>query len=384
MTQPHHRLIAAVTLAASLLAIPALADPAPPAKRLVGFYASWSAYGPFKVAQIPAERLTHVAYAFATVSPKGLLALGDPDIDPANIADLATLKRRYPHLAVMLAVGGAGSGSKHFSAMVRTAASRQRFAESCATLLARYRSSFDGLTIDWEYPQGDGQGVPGVKEDRERFTALLGQLRTVLDTQGRKQGRHLQLAAALPAGQAQLKRFELPKVAGSLDFIDFMSFDYATGSGRTGHNAPLQAATPTAESVERSVQSLLAAGVPAAKIDLALPFFGRSWRQVPLGSSNGLGQPGKTDNLDTEYRALAKSALKGGYQSHWDAKAAAPFLTGGKEQRWISYDDARSLTAKGTFVRTHNLGGAFIWHLGADDPAGTLLKAAWQSLQGLH
>jgi chitinase len=362
---------------------PAPAQTPLPKPRLVGYYASWSAYGPFKVAQIPADRLTHVSYAFATVTPRHELALGDPAIDPANIGELAKLKRRYPHLRVMLAVGGQGSGSRHFSAMAATDASRRTFATSCARLLFdRYPAAFDGLTIDWEYPGGDGHGVPGVPDDRDRFTVLMKTLRHTLDARGQQLGRRPLLAATLPATQALLRRFDPAAMAKHVDYIDFMTFDYPTGGGRTGHNAPLQAPSTGGESVSRSVQTLLEAGVPPERINVAMPFFGRAWQQVAAKTNQGLGQAGKVDTMDTTYRALSKTALKGGYRRHWDTRAKVPFLTGSPANRWISYDDAASLAAKGQYVRDHRLGGAFIWHLGADDPGRTLLNAVWHSLKG--
>jgi chitinase len=69
----------------------------PPAKRLVGYYASWSAYGPFQVAHIPADRLTHVTYAFATLNTRHELVWGDPAVDGRNLAELALLKRCHPN-----------------------------------------------------------------------------------------------------------------------------------------------------------------------------------------------------------------------------------------------------------------------------------------------
>ncbi|MBC7544607.1 MAG: hypothetical protein H7338_17945 [Candidatus Sericytochromatia bacterium] len=360
---------------------------APSPQRLVGFYASWSAYGPLQVSAVQAERLTHVAYAFASIGAHDEPVLTDADVDRPNIAQLAALKRKYPHLTVMLAVGGAGAGSRRFSEMARTAAGRQRFAAACARFLYQtYPASFDGLTLDWEYPQGDGDAVPGRSDDRQHFTALLADVRARLDRDGRRSGKRAPLAAALPAGMQQLKRYELARIGPYLDYIDLMTFDYASGSAKTGHNAPLYASGPQSESTDRSVQALTRAGIPAAKINIAFPFFGHAWQGVRLGTALGLGQTGRTDHGEFTYGTITKRYLPGPFQRHWDPVGRVPFLVGSDSRatagrKWISYDDAQSLAQKGAYIRQHGLGGAFIWHLGADDPGGTLLKAAWANIR---
>jgi chitinase len=377
------RPLLSLILAAPLLAAPAaMAKPGalPPSltKRIVGYYASWDRH--LKVAQIPADRLTHVTYAFAAINGRHELVLANPATDAANMAAFAQLKKRFPRLKVLLAVGGAGSGSKPFSAMAATPASRQAFAASCAKMLfERHPAALDGLTIDWEYPQGDGHGVTGTVNDGRNLTALLQTLRATLNAHPRRGPRPVLLATTLPAGSTLLKRYDLRALAAPVDFIDVMTFDYATGTRLTGHNAPLFTPKPDQESVDRSVRTVLQAGVAPAKVNLGLAFFGRSWRNV--AATAGAGQPGQSDSLDATYRNIARIGPADRYQRHWDAKAQVPFLTGSPEKRWISYDNPPSLSAKGRYAQKNQLGGVFIWHLGADEAAHTLLKATRNSLQ---
>lgn len=90
-----------------------------PAPRVVAYYAGWNVYerGYF-VRDIPAEKITHLVYAFANISEAGECVLGDPwaEIDrpvtnmqvdyQGTFRELVFLKEDYPHLKTLLAVGG--------------------------------------------------------------------------------------------------------------------------------------------------------------------------------------------------------------------------------------------------------------------------------------
>ena len=69
----------AIVMAFVLLASPARAQLAPP-PRVVGYFASWSIRRPepYRVADIPAGRLTHVNYAFALIDKDGRVVARRP------------------------------------------------------------------------------------------------------------------------------------------------------------------------------------------------------------------------------------------------------------------------------------------------------------------
>ena len=77
------------------------------------------------------------------------------------------------------------------------------------------------------------------------------------------------------------------------------------------------------------------------------------------------------------FHAIA-SAMKEGFQRHWDAQARVPWLYHPEKQIWITYDDAQSIGAKAEYVRKEALGGIMIWELSGDD--GTLLPVINQKL----
>src|SRR5262249_54207935 len=140
-----------------------------PAKRLVAYFTEWGVYGrKYHVTDIPADKLTHIIYAFARINEKGECALYDSyaAIDKfypgdkwdkgflrGNFHQLQKLKKKHPHLRTLIAVGG-WTLSGPFSDVALTAKSRTTFARSCVAFLVKY--GFDGIDIDWEYPVGGG------------------------------------------------------------------------------------------------------------------------------------------------------------------------------------------------------------------------------------
>ncbi len=134
--------------------------------------------------EIAAEKMTHINYAFANIKD-GRMVEGFKD-DAANLEVLTGLKARNPRLKVLVSVGG-WTWSGNFSDMALTRASRKRFIDSAVGFVNRYQ--LDGLDIDWEYPGQKGLNNTYRPEDRENSTALLAELRTALDTAGKKAGK---------------------------------------------------------------------------------------------------------------------------------------------------------------------------------------------------
>jgi len=158
-----------------------------------------------------------------------------------------------------------------------------------------------------------------------------------------------------------------------------MGYDqYGRSDTNTGNHAALftDPADPKHFSDEQAVEAYIAAGVPAEKIVLGVPFYGVGWNNVP-SENHGLFQPvvtGKT--FDVLYTYIAKKDLAdgSGFIRYWDNASQVPYLYNAETQTFISYEDPESLRCKADFVRARHLGGIMFWAYNGD-PENVLLDA---------
>ena len=331
-------------------------------------------------AQIAADRLTHINYAFANI--RDGQAVEGFEHDAENLAALTGLRREHPNVKVLISVGG-WTWSGGFSDAALTPESRARFVASAVDLLRRH--DLDGLDIDWEYPGQPGIGNTYRPEDKANFTALMMALRAALDREGAATHRHYLLTFAAGASRTFIEQTELDRLQASVDFVNLMTYDFReAGGGATGHHANLfiNAADDRQQSTDRATQEFLAAGVPASKLVLGVPFYGRAWADVGP-DAHGLYQPGSkpVERIDTSYGQIAATLVgRDGFVRYWDPEAQAPYLWNADRRIFISYDDPESMRLKARYILDHHLAGAMFWQYN-DDPSGALLEALFT---GLH
>jgi chitinase len=337
--------------------------PAPGPYRIVAYVAGWST-----PAVIHPEKLTHINFAFARITPAGRAALADGELE-ANLLRLVALKKTNPQLKVIVSIGGWMADG--FSDAALTDASRALFADSAVELLREF--SADGIDIDWEYP---GQGVAGIKyraEDRQNFTRLLKALRDKLDVASAAQGRTGGGRYTLTIASADREYFdhtEMDKLHMYLDWINVMSYDFFNSlTPTTGHHAGLYEAPPalpTDRYADASVKQHLAAGIPPEKIVLGVAFYGRGFAGVkPV--DNGVKQPYERFEGAHDYSELADKFIgRQGFVRYWDDRAKAPYLWNSSSRTFITYDDPHSIGIKAQYVKAHHLGGMMFWELSGD------------------
>jgi chitinase len=352
--------------------------------RIVGYYPAWS--NPPRdpaASELPGNMLTHVIYAFSSIDPKTHTCVyGAESVDQYHLKNLGKLKQKYPHLKVLIAIGGA-TRSKEFSDMASDEKSRQKFVQSCIDLYIRtYPTVIDGIDMDWEFP---GVGDGSRKEDKQNFTALMKEFRRQLNELGMQRDRSYLLTAAVPAGLWLVQNYELKALSPLLDWFNLMTYDFSGAwSKETNFTAPLYRAKDDpfpANNVDAAVQAYLKAGVLPHKITLGMPFYGRGWTAAST-DNYGLYQKltrGTVSGTAYTYRNLLdKYVGKNDYARYWSYGAKVPWLFNPKERVFITYEDPESIGYKADYVADHYLGGAMIWHLSSDD--GTLLKTLYDRL----
>jgi chitinase len=414
-----------ILAAALALSTPVGSATAAEKPRLIGYFAGWNAMRtPKFVAKNvdvsgSAAKLTHINYAFANVGTDLRCAIGDPNVDyqlafvaedsvdgvadstadgvlRGNFNQLRKLKAKYPHLKLLISVGG-WSWSDRFSDASVSAESRAAFVTSCVDMFVKGHLApgieapglFDGIDIDWEYPGACGAKCAFRPEDTANFTALMIEFRRQLDALTRETRRPYLLTIASPGGQKQFTKMELGKLAETLDFINVMTYDYHGASDKvTNFHSPLLASSkdPSASDGRWSdftIRAYLAAGVPPNKLVLGVPFYGRGWSDVAPGPDGdglyqaaGAGVTGGSGN--GAFRRL--QTLPASYRRYRHPEARTLWLYNPDERVFWSYDDEQVMTAKMRYVRELALGGAMFWEMSGDDDTGTLVTTMHDAL----
>jgi chitinase len=314
-----------------------------------------------------------------------------------NFNQLKKLKARHPQIKLFISLGG-WTWSKYFSRFAASAAGRQTLVASCIDIYLKGNlpvqegaggpgaaaGVFDGIDIDWEYPGGGGQPYNTVSpQDKQNFTLLLAEFRSQLNQLTAQTGRPYLLTIAAGSGSDKIDNTEPAQYSQHLDWINLMTYDFHGGweaQGPTNFHSnlyldPSSPATGVSRTytIENAVNKLLSAGVPAQKILLGIPFYGRGWTGVP-NVSNGLYQsatgpaPGTWERGIEDYKVLAPRNSPKFYHS-----VTRQMWTYNGTEFW-SFDDPTVIATKVGYINSLGLGGLFSWSLDGDDSSATLLK----------
>lgn len=372
----------AATAAPASTPAPAATTPvaSPSGKVIAGYYASWAAYQGYTPSDIPAANLTHIIYAFANISSSYKIAVGDPEVDPGNFAELKALKAKYPKLRTLISVGG-WEWSDKFSDMAATSSGRTGFADSVVAFLRKY--GLDGVDLDWEYPVGGGEaGNSARAADKTNFTALLKLLREKLTAAGKADGKKYLLTIAGGADTNYIGHVQLKSIAPYLDFATVMTYDMHGAFDRyTDHNAPLYAAQGTSPqtewSADQAVKAWVASGFPKSKLVMGVPFYGHLYSNVQGGGTGiyKLYSGMKTVSYDQVVSGYLSNSA---YTRYYGAQGRTPWLFNGST--FISYEDTKSLGEKAGYINSQGLAGAGIWEL-SQNMTGVLLRTLRTNLK---
>ncbi|MDH6462531.1 chitinase [Micromonospora sp. A200] len=363
-------------------------------KKVVGYFAEWGVYGRnYHVKNIhtsgSAAKLTHILYAFGNTTG-GRCTIGDSyaDYDKAytaadsvdGVADtwdqplrgsfnqLRKLKKMYPHLKVIWSFGG-WTWSGGFTQAAQNPAA---FADSCHNLVEdpRWADVFDGIDVDWEYP--NACGLTCDSSGPNAFRNVVSALRS-------KFGSSALVTAAITADGSNGGKIDATDYAGASSYLNWimpMTYDYFGAfnpQGPTAPHSPLTSYTGIPQqgfNSDAAIQKLKAKGIPASKLLLGVGFYGRGWTGVtqtaPGGTATGAA-PGTYEPGIEDYKVLKNTCPATG------TIAGTAYAKCGSN--WWSYDTPSTIGGKMTYAKNQGLGGAFFWELSGDTGNGELIGA---------
>lgn len=330
--------------------------------KIIGYVAGYEDFDPAKV---DATKLTHINYAFANIV-NGNVAF-ELDVDSLKIAKVIALKKQNSKLKVLYSIGG-WVWSDQFSNIAAYDNSRQKFAKSAVSLMKFH--GFDGVDIDWEFPGQRAEDNIFRPSDKVNFTLLLGELRKQLDAEGKKDNTQYLLTIASGANQEYIDHTDLGKAQEHLDFINVMCYDYYNGwfyeTGHQGNLYPSNQEKFGTDSGLEAIERHLKAGVPANKLILGIPFYGRKWEGV-TPKNNGLYQNAKTGSTIIASWKIAEDLKTGEFEKFYDESAKATYLWNAKDSVFISWETPKEVALKSKFIKEKGLGGAMFWEYSLDN-----------------
>ncbi|CAG9854412.1 unnamed protein product [Phyllotreta striolata] len=352
-------------------------------KVVICYLGSWAVYRPdrgsFSIEHLDPNLCTHLVYSFAglNVTENSLRSL-DPwqdlteDYGKGGYKRIVSLKHKYPHLKVMLAVGGWNEGSTNYSKLVADPHRRGAFVGNALSFIRKY--SFDGLDLDWEFPGSRG----GAVEDKQNFLLLVKELKAAFKK------HNLLLTAAFGASKATIDvAYDVLGLSVYLDYFHMMCYDYhGAWDKKTGANAPLRSSDTL--NVEYTINYMLSLGAPPQKLVLGIPLYGRTFlltepvletskRKPKLGApalNTGFTGPYTREGGFMGYNEICLELKNESlhWKTYWDEESRTPFAV--SNNRVMVYDDERSIAEKIRFAIEKNLAGAMVWSVDTDDFQG--------------
>ena len=312
-------------------------------QRVVGYYPEWVRPS-HPESNLNLDVLTHIVHSFAYPNSSGEILVPNNfyDISISNVIHDGGGK-------LLLALGGWGQ-SEGFAPIAESKDLRKTFITNLLALCDQY--GYDGIDIDWEYPENN--------VEKNNLNLLVYEMDSIFY----QHNNDLLITMAIPASGWKGQWFDFNFLKNYVDFFNVMTYDYhGSWSSHVGHNSPLYN-SPSSD-VEGSCHTginylALTRQIPKNQLNMGVPFWGK------LYNASNLNLPFDGSALDKWYSEIVDLVESSNWDYYWDDIAKCPYLININNQQIITYDNPESIKEKCNYIIENELGGVMIWALGYD------------------
>jgi chitinase len=264
--------------------------------------------------------------------------------------------------------------SSVFPKMAENAKGRRNFAKNCVGLVREY--GFDGIDISWEFPGYEPHN--GTPNDGKNFVLLLNEVRSALDAYQSvaypNGDKTFGLTAALPCIPGIIDSQDIEGVNSILTEMNLFSFDmHGTWDDKVGVNAPLYDQDPKkfkspGYSLDGCVARYLGDGADPYKINVGLPFYGRSFggaKKLYGGHSGPDSIHWWSDEGQPQYSSILE-ALPEMISLRDDTTQTQWAYFDDQKGGLVSFDDNQAVCNKVAYAQEKDLHGYIVWDLSGD------------------
>ncbi|KAI5716880.1 hypothetical protein M8J76_013898 [Diaphorina citri] len=308
------------------------------------YFTNWAIYRTGKSGNYSAENIdfaycNFVVYAFAGLDGESITlritdAFADlPDGGGHGLIGKVVSRAKASGAVPVIALGGWNeSNNTAYPVLFNNESLQDAFVTNTVVFLKKY--GFQGLDLDYEYPQCPlGVCKPG-DSDKKGFSKLVVKLRTEFNKHG------FYLSAAVSAVISKIDTYYEPTILqNNLHWLGLMAYDFHVAGDKA----------------KAAVEGWLAKGVSPDKLVLGVSMYGVSYTLADK-TKNTIGSPANGPGF--QKRALF-------YNEENDKPVGGTYAY--KDDQWTGYDNVNDVKAKAQYIQEKHLAGYMIWALDQDD-----------------
>ncbi|KAH8377334.1 hypothetical protein KR093_004940 [Drosophila rubida] len=358
------------------------------------------------------------------------------DVYKHQFDEVTSLKRKYPHLKVLLSVGGdqdidADHPDKYIELLEGGKVRQAGFIQTAYSLVKNH--NFDGLDLSYQFPRnkprkvhtglgatwksfkklftGDFVVDTNAALHKEQFTAFVRDVKDSLRADG------LLLSLTVLPNVNSTWYFDAPALNSLVDFVNLAAFDFLTPARNpeeADYTAPIYDAGSQNRlghyNVDFQVQYWLQQQFPSNKLNLGVASYGNAWKLTAESGIEGTPVVANTEGpapegLQSQKPGLLSypeicSKLPNANNQHLKGNdsplrrvsdptkrfgnfAFRAVQDGVTEGLWISYNDLESASNRADYARAKNLGGVAFFDLSYDDFRGLCTNDKYPMLRAI-